>query len=278
MSATSDLPFLLRLLDDKDPAVRPVVREQFEKYQGDLSHDLAALGISVSESGQKCLSHWLAPGRRERLWDEWIVPTGGGVALADDWDSFENLLRLLGDFLHDGVSLRPALPDYLDLLTDEIRGHYSDPTPDDLRRWLFKKNFLGVSLKADAMARFDLGYVIDRREGNATSLGCLFMLVGRRLGIRVDGCNYPGHFLCRIEAESDPCLVDCFHDGRKFDIHGLLSSNSKMSIDAQRAIVIPCYLGDVLLRYLKEMHQTLSELGRGEDALLLEKLAATLTP
>ena len=278
MPATSDLPFLLRLLDDHDPEVRPAVREQFESYQGDLSHDLAALGISVSVTGKKNLSHWLEPGRRQTLKDEWVMPTGGGAALADDWDAFENLLRLLADFLHDGITLRPSLPDHLDILSDEISQDLPDPTPEGLRRWLFVKGpFKGVSSKADSLCYFDLGYVIEHRRGNATSLGCMYMLLGRRLGAQVDGCNYPGHFLCRIQHGDRLYLVDSAHQGKKFDVDELMISNFEMSAKARRSVIAPCYLGDVLLRYLLEIQYTLASLGRDDDVSLLKKLAGTLT-
>lgn len=277
MPAASDLPFLLRLLDDNDPEVRPAVREQFESCQGDISHDLAALGISVSGSGRKRLQHWLEPGRRQTLMEEWIVPSGGSAALSDDWDSFENLLRLLSDFLHDGVTLRPSLPDHLDMLAEEMRKDLPEPTAELMRRWLFvKSRFQRPTAKADDICYFDLSYVIEHCAGNATSLGCLFMLLGRRLSVEVDGCNYPGHFLCKIHSGDRLCLIDCFHHGRIFDVNELLAGNLEISPKARRAIVSPCYLGDVLLRYLIEMQYSLAAMGRTEDANLLKKLAATL--
>ena len=246
MPRANDLSHLIRLLDDDDPVVRPAVREQFAHYQGDLSHDLAALGISLSASGKKRLSHWLEPGRRQTLSDEWIIPSGGGVTLADDWDGFENLLRMLSDFLHDGIMLRPSLPDQLDLLADEIRDDCPDPSVDALRSWLFVKGpFKPTKANADAVGNYDLCRVMDLYQGNATSFGCLFMLIGRRLGLPVEGCNYPGHFLTRIHDEDKVFLVDCYHGGRRFDVDELLSGNLELSEKAQRAISSPYYLGDV---------------------------------
>ena len=279
MPAASDLPYLIRLLDDSDPAVRPAVRDRLASYQGDISHDLAALGMMISATGKKRLSQWLEPGRRQTLMDEWIVPTQGGVILSDDWDGFENLLLLLADFLHDGITLRPSLPDELDLLIDEIREDLPHPTPDELRRWLFVKGpFKRTPKNADDVNHFDLCHVIDHREGNATSLGCLFMLLGRRMGIVVEGCNYPGHFLTRIDTGDGTYLVDCFHGGRKFDVEELLGGQQKISDKALSAIEAPCYLGDVLLRYLREMQYSLTAVGRVEDAELLKQLASTLIP
>ena len=198
----ADLPYLIRLIDDDDPEVRPVVQARFEACEGDISHDLAALGSEIPLESKKRLSHWLEPGRRQALCQEWIVPSGGVAALAGDWDAFENLLRALSDFLHDGITLRPSLPDHLDLLADEIRESFSESselTAENLRQWLFvNRRFGHPPSHSDAVKYFDLCYVLDHRVGNATSLGCLYMLIAWRVGVQVGGCNYPGHFLARV--------------------------------------------------------------------------------
>ncbi|MBK1829736.1 hypothetical protein JIN77_03295 [Verrucomicrobiaceae bacterium R5-34] len=277
MSSTSDLPFLIRLLDDRDPAVRPVIREQFSEFGGDISHDLAALGIQVPNGGKKRLVRLLEPGRRETLRDEWLVPSGGFSALEDDWEGFESSLRQLSDFLHDGITLRPSLTDSLDMLADEIRAELVAPTADELRIWLFANGrFSGVKSKTAAETHFDLCRVMESHQGNPISLGLLFMLVGHRLGAEVDGCNYPGHFLTRIEEDGVLYLVDCFHRGRRFEAETLLEKYPELSLKAREAVSSPGHLGLILLRYLTEIHKTLSGSGRHEDAGLFKALIETL--
>jgi len=277
MSSASDLPYLIRLLDDQDPAVRPVIREQFSEFGGDISHDLAALGIQVPPKGKKRLVRLLEPGRRETLRNEWLVPSGGVSALEDDWEGFESRLRQLSDFFHDGITLRPSLSDSLDLLADEVRENLPAPTAEELRIWLFESGkFTGVKKKADAEINFDLCAVIDSREGNPTSLGFLYILMGRRLGADVEGCNYPGHFLTRIEDDGVQYLVDCYHSGRRFDIGTLLENHPEISDQARNAVALPSHLGLILLRYVTEIQYTLRASSREEDALLFKELIRTL--
>ena len=272
-----ELPYLIRLLDDKDPAVSPVVRERISEMSGDISHDLAALGIPIDAEGKQRLSKLLEPGRRETLRNEWLAPTRGASALGDDWEGFENFLRQICDFLHDGVTLRPSLSDSIDLLADEVGEDFTQPTANELRRWLFKSGrFKGDSKEADALENYDLCKVIDRRKGNPTSLACLFMLLGRRLGIRVEGCNYPGHFLARIQINGTSHLIDCFHGGRKFDADALLRLHPEISDRARSAVSNSSHLGLVLLRYVTEIQHSLSAMGRNEDAELFKELAETL--
>jgi hypothetical protein len=275
--AFEDLPYLIRLLDDNDPAVRPVVKNRISELSGDISHDLAALGIKINAEGKKRLSRLLQPGRRDTLKSEWLVPTSGLESISDDWESFENYLRQICDFLHDGVTLRPSLSDSLDMLADEVRQDLVAPSANDLRRWLFKTGrFKGDSQQADSLENYDICYVIDSRKGNPTSLACLFMLLGRRLNCQVDGCNYPGHFLARIQIEGTPYLIDCFHGGRKFDADALLRLHPEISERAKLAVIESGDLGFILLRYIKEIQHSLSAIKRDEDALLFEKLATTL--
>lgn len=277
MPSANDLPYLIRLLDDKDPAVRPVIRQKFSDFGGDISQDLAALGIQVPTSGKKRLVRLLEPGRRETLREEWLVPSGGAASLEDDWEGFESILRQISDFLHDGITLRPSLSDSLDLLADEVREELPSPSAEELRVWLFDNGpFVGVKGKADAECNFDLCRVIDSRQGNPTSLGFLFILMGRRLGAYVEGCNYPGHFLTRIQSHGVAYLVDCFHAGRRFDIETLLESHPEISERARRAVDSPAHLGLILVRYLTELQYTLTASGRGEDAELFKQLLLSL--
>ena len=277
MPELGDLPYLIRLLDDQDPAVRPVVQQQLTDLGGDISQDLAALGIPVPPHEKERLSKLLEPGRRKVLESEWLVPSGGAEALDGDIENFESILSLLSDFLHDGITIRPSLSDSLDLLADEIREEQISPTADELRLWLFAKgSFVGVKKGADAEKHFDLCRVLDVREGNPTSLGILFILMGQRLKIQVEGCNYPGHFLTKIQSEGENFLVDCFNAGRRFKIDTLLESHPEISENARRAVNTEAHLGQIIVRYLTELQYSLQASGRLEDAQLFKKLLHTL--
>jgi regulator of sirC expression with transglutaminase-like and TPR domain len=62
-----------------------------------------------------------------------------------------------------------------------------------------------------------LSDVIDRRTGIPITLSLIYMEVGRRAGLRVEGIGLPGHFIVRVEgADGEPVLVDPFN-GRMVD-------------------------------------------------------------
>jgi regulator of sirC expression with transglutaminase-like and TPR domain len=59
----------------------------------------------------------------------------------------------------------------------------------------------------------DLIRVIDRRRGLPVSLGILYLEIARRLGVRAQGMNTPGHFLMRVGEGEQARILDPFNGG-----------------------------------------------------------------
>ena len=58
--------------------------------------------------------------------------------------------------------------------------------------------------------------MLDRRLGIPISLAVVYLEIGRRAGLRLEGVNFPGHFLVRAPAgpgEMEDVIVDPFHSG-----------------------------------------------------------------
>lgn len=62
----------------------------------------------------------------------------------------------------------------------------------------------------DDLQNADLMRVIDRRKGMPIALCILYIQVGRNSGFDVQGVNFPGHFLCRIEHAGVRLIFDPF--------------------------------------------------------------------
>jgi regulator of sirC expression with transglutaminase-like and TPR domain len=58
-----------------------------------------------------------------------------------------------------------------------------------------------------------LNDVIDRRVGIPITLSTVYMEVGRRAGLRVEGVGLPGHFIVKLRAPEVEWLIDPFHEG-----------------------------------------------------------------
>jgi len=117
MSNKAQLRHLICLLDDDHEDIQAALKTEFNKFDGDVSDHIASLGIDISPADQSKLSELLLPGRRTKLSEEWSVPEN----LNEDWDSFEHLLRILCDYMHDGISLRSSLNDAIKKITIQSR-------------------------------------------------------------------------------------------------------------------------------------------------------------
>ena len=58
-----------------------------------------------------------------------------------------------------------------------------------------------------------LNEVIDRRTGIPITLSILYMEVGRRVGLPIEGVSFPGHFLVRLRLRGGTLVLDPFAGG-----------------------------------------------------------------
>ena len=273
--APDELDALLRLLDDETPAVRERVSARLALCGGDISEWLAAHPRVLSKQEKKLLTEMLSPPRREALTREWIAPSGGGAALQEDWESFEALLRNLSDYLHDGISLRQPLSDALDLIAEEA-GESGVSTGIELRKFLFKEGRFTANEDGYHDPRnSDLAWSIAEGRSNPIGLCLIFMLVGRRLGLEIEGVSYPGHFMCRIFEDGYPIIIDCF-DGGQLHLQSTLLESPQLNSNQRKLLRQTCDLGSILKRLLNNLQDSFEKLDRHEDAHLVARLQGTL--
>jgi regulator of sirC expression with transglutaminase-like and TPR domain len=88
-----------------------------------------------------------------------------------------------------------------------------------LNDYLFSElRFAGNDAQYDDPRNSFLNDVLDRRTGIPITLALVYLEVARRAGMRVEGINFPGHFLLRCpgrpgQAYSEDLIIDAFHGG-----------------------------------------------------------------
>jgi len=272
-----ELEALVSLLDDETPEVRARVAERLaESATGDLSEWLGSRGRPLAADDAALLSTLLAPARRATLRREWQVPSGGGAALAEDWERFEALLRALSDFLHDGVSLRQPLSDAIDLLVEEA-ARDGCGSEDELVEFLFGGGrFQSNRRNYHDPRNADLAWVAAEGMSNPIGLSLILLLVAGRLGFDVEGVNFPGHFLCRIHRDGEPWIVDAFDSGKLHRQAELLGGTSELTRQQKRLLEATADPGTILHRMLNNLIVALHRAGRAEDCALVRELRETL--
>ncbi len=272
--AANELAALLRLLDDETPEVRATVSERLMQYGGDISEALPGIPRELSGKEKAVLVEILRPVRREALCNDWLVPSFGTAALTEDWELFEALLRVLSDFLHDGITLRQPLSDALDLLAEEAQTA-GVVTAEDLRRFLFvQKRLEGNKVDYYDPRNSDLAWCVAEGVSNPIGLSLIFILVGLRLDLEIEGVCFPGHFLCRFREGGHPMIVDCFDGGNVY-------SPDAMDVDhldsqQRRALRLTADPGGILLRVLNNLSDSFRRLDNEEDAELIDSLRDSL--
>lgn len=274
--SSGELEALVRLLDDETPAVRGRVAERLALCGGDLSEWLASRPRPLDNKEREILAEMLSPARRAALKRDWLVPTGGSKALSEDWDRFEALLRVLSDFLHDGVTLRQPVSDALDLLAEEA-AEEGVASEESLRKFLFDGDrFHGNRSDYYDPRNADLAWCLAEGMSNPLGLSLIYILTARRLNLEVEGVNFPGHFLCRYHEDGHAVVVDCFDHGRRHLQALLLEQDSDLTNVQRARLRQPADPGSILIRILNNLAAALEYADREEDAELVKRLLAML--
>ncbi len=275
---TNEISALLRLLDDDTPEVRSIVAGRLAEVGGDLSEILPGMALELSEREKEFLASILLPARRKTLREEWITPGFGTAGLGDDWELFESYLRLMSDFLHDGLSLRQPLSDALDLLAEEAQED-GVAGANDLRVFLFERKRLGPNDSDYYDPRnSDLAWSVAEGVSNPIGLGVIYMLLGQRLGFEIEGICFPSHFLCRICEEGYPLIIDCYDRGCIHSQAVLTDPTNDLGREQRRALEGSADLGTILMRVLNNLIDAFVRMGRAEDAALITELRDSMAP
>ena len=194
------LPFLLQLLDDESPVVQEELTRALNELAPLLPPELERLEVSPA---QRDLIHQrLGPWRARRLQEAWPRQWEEGP----DYARLEQAQAQVSEYLL-GLQGAGRLEVALDRLADSYTGRGE---PEELAHFLFVQRLLGDSVDYYNPLNSSLLHVLQRGRGNPISLCCIFMLVGHRIGLRIEGSNQPGHFL----AVSGAHTFDCFRHGR----------------------------------------------------------------
>lgn len=72
----------------------------------------------------------------------------------------------------------------------------------------------GDLLTYDDPSNTDVIDVAERRRGLSITLGVFYLHAGRRCGMKLDGVDFPNHFLLRVDTDEGPVAIDPFSQGR----------------------------------------------------------------
>ena len=229
MPDPTQLPHLLRLMDDPSPTVQHAVRRELEAYGDALDAILAELHEAITPAQRAQLDEYRHTQRRARLinvWPSWFT-------IENEYVQLETALELLSAYMTPNAP-SDSLSQSLNRLAREFQAAHAQGDSYELAKFLFEaKGFKGCQSRYYSPERSNLLEAIRSRAGNPISLTCIFMLVAYRLNLSVRGCNFPGHFLAMASIGKEQVLIDCFNEGRVITPAAFRTSNGNVETIAR---------------------------------------------
>jgi hemimethylated DNA binding protein len=286
MRDSKQIPYLLKLIDDESSSIQEKVFAELSSYGPSLKDEIKKLSLPLNPVQKDCIEQIYQSNKKEwlkQIWPSWFD-------LNKDNEKLEGALTILSDFLSDYDS-KVNLKQRLDILAIQYKEKHRIKDERLLARFLFKdKGLLGDEDDYYNPQNCNLNYVIKGKKGIPISLASIYMLVGARLGLHIEGCHFPGHFLTRINWRGRQVFVDCFSNGQIIELQDILAVRSDIqdgledilreNVDAET--IIRRFLSNLVRSYQmidnEEHSQLMTELFRDLDMRVADKRIPELTP
>ncbi|MCB0832780.1 MAG: transglutaminase family protein [Bacteroidetes bacterium] len=242
------LRHLIKLLDDDSSVVRQAVSEQLCSFGRHLERSILEQGITLSIGENMHLQSLIFEHVSRRFTENWS-------AAADQPEEHHILVSAFNAIAEfQFLTLDLTLEELLDQLVAEYDSIYPSREVLQLSEFLFDiKGLRGVPDDYYNPLNSNLIYVIEKRRGVPISLASLYILVGHRLGLLIEGLNFPGHFLTRAHSGRKSFIVDCYNHGKYVDEAkvGMLSPELRSAF--AHAGQLRCDSATLLIRVLRNL-------------------------
>ncbi len=268
MPDPQNLQYLIRLLDDDSEVVRDSVLTELSAFGPFLEIELSRSNIKTSDELRHQMRNLLGEHARRWLRHQW----GSVATVTGEKARIEFAAGLIAEFQY-GPGYPATLSVLLDKLTAEYRKREPEPSVLSLASFLFKTRGLrGADKDYYNPFHSNLVYVIEEGRGNPLSLSCVYILVGHRVGLDIEGCNFPGHFLAQARTDNETFVVDCFNGGRFLEKADILDVNRGAATQLRDLLMNPCPPNTIITRMLRNLVHAYRQEDKPENVSLLTDL------
>ena len=128
-----------------------------------------------------------------------------------------------------------------------------------------------------------LNEVLERRTGIPITLSIVYLEVGRRIGLRLQGVSFPGHFLVKLRLKKGELVLDPFTGGEprsesdlRSRLEQALTPERPRQLDLDRYLA-PATPRDIVARVLRNLKGIYTKDGKLERALaVMQRLLLVL--
>lgn len=259
----TDLPFLLRLLDDPSPVVQERIVARIRELGTEIWDVIEADDLPLSFAQRARLEDIFSSRDECSLRAQW-------ARLQDETDEtlyLEKCLLALGRWQIGEIEAARAG----DLL-DDLAGAFLalEPCPDSvaLSKFLFDESQLHGAPASDYYhpLNSNLTHVLQNGAGLPITLACVFILVGARVGLQIEGCNFPGHFLARDSRRRT--VFDPFNGGRVLSAREIATLQKAAPAEMSDAATAR----DIIARVLRNLSVAYHHAGENKHSALMISL------
>ena len=265
----TDLPFLVRLLDDPSPVVGARVAARLRALGPGVWDEIGRQNIALTGAQRLALEtlaldlHLSSEDATALLWRQWRELS----ARESETAHLERALCLLASWqCGSDVAGRGARA--LDELARDFDASGEAGDALALADFLFDHRGFRGALPAEFYEprNSNLMWVLEEGTGLPISLACVFSLVGARVGLCVEGCNFPGHFLARDGRGGH--VFDPYNRGR------ILSPNEVATLEkaAPHEMRASASAPEIIARVLRNLSVAYHHAGNGEHSGLMLSL------
>ncbi len=272
MPESSEIPYLLNLLDDDSEEIRDRIREALAGFGPALEKEVwpyRHLLDSEKSAQMEALYRTLRIRQFEQTWPAWLDVAGYAAPLEM---AFSDLAQL--DF---GYS-RPALSDLIDDLAEQFIALSAGHNSQALLHFLFHVKRMAPPQSAYyEPLNSNLVHVIESRTGIQISLAAIAILVGHRLNIEFFGLNVPGHFMLMATGTPEPLVLDPFNQGRPIPDTTIDYLRHALRLDSYQALLaLKASPAGMILRVLRNLVNAWDRKGDQSQSDFYKKTSNTL--
>ncbi len=204
------LQYLVELIDDEQQEVREEILKKLSNYGYNLENDLQTYSNLLDKNRLNLIKPIIEENRRNQFYKNWISI----FFVKNKKEKIEKALSLIAKFQY-GLENNFETSNLLDELAREFFIYFPFGDEVDLAKFLFQdKGITGDKNDYYNPLNSNVVYTIKNRRGIPLTLALIYMLVGYRLDMKIEGCNLPTHFFAKINIDDEIILVDCFNGGK----------------------------------------------------------------
>lgn len=169
----------------------------------------------------------------------------------------------------------------------ELRLRQKDEDTLALRCQVLKKivheahGYKGDTETYDDIQNASMIRVIERRKGLPIALGLIYIIIARKIGWAIDGLNFPGHFLVRMEKGGERVILDPFREGLEMnaaELRQLLKTVAGKGAELSHNYYEAVPNRDMLIRLQNNLKKRLIETEDYAQAVIVVEAMEALAP